>query len=140
MGGVGQGTFVAVEQVRNAWQWGTSSRGVVVLMSLIMLCFTCTSLLDVNLQRLPGRPGLIVLSTIGAVVGLGVGFHGRRPTTVGWVGLTWMFYAATRALAWVSIGSWTGLVAWLPAFLLGMVVFARRKVDQEGGPDERRPA
>lgn len=110
------------------------------MMSLIMGAFTLTALRDEVLLGLPLRPLLVGLSMIGFVVGLGVGVFGRDPAMVGWVGLIWMLYATVRGGAWLSTGSWTGFVAWLPAFLLGMVVFARRREHPERGPDERRPA
>jgi len=109
-------------------------------MSFIMGALTATAVQDKVLMNLPLRPVLVVLSMVGFVVGLGVGLFGRSPTTVGWVGLIWMLYAGIRGGAWLSTGSWTGFAAWLPAFLLGMVVFARRRQDPERRPRERRPA
>jgi hypothetical protein len=109
-------------------------------MSLIMAGFTVTAVRDEVLFNLPWRPVLIVLSMIGTVVGLGVVIRGREAATVGWVGLIWMLYATIRGGAWLTKDSWTGFVAWLPAFLLGMVVFARRRQNPDRRPDEGRPA
>lgn len=131
-------TFKDMTYLRAAWRWLSSSRGVVVMMSVIAGLSTLTLLFDERLHRIPGRPVLVMLSTLCFVIGFGVASMGRRPSTVGWVGLSWMIYAAMRGGAWMLGGNFTGLVASLPSLLLGLVVFARRRDNVEGGPGEGR--
>lgn len=110
------------------------------MMSLIMVAVTLTTMFDDRFVDLPLRPLLILLSTVAAIVGLGVAVFGRDALMVGWVGMTWVMYYGLRGLNWLLQGNISGMVATLPALLLGAVVFVRRRQAPERRGHEGRPS
>lgn len=106
--------------------WATSTHGVVMLMTLIMAAMTLISVLDYHTNDLPGKWWLVAFSSTAAGSGAWALKAGSTPTIRYWCGIFWMVYGVARSLSWLSLGSLSGFISWLPCALLGLVVFARR--------------
>ena len=95
-------------------------------MTGFMLGMTISTVANYQLSRLPLKWWLVAISAMAVGCGLWAARVGPTRTIRGWCGALWAVYATIRAASWLSRGSWSGALPWVPSLLLGVVVFVRR--------------
>jgi hypothetical protein len=112
-----------------------------MFLTVIMMGLTLSTARNHNLDNLPLRDLLILVSACGSVIGAAVAWAGPTAWTRAWVGGLWMGYCALRALAfaWLIAARTSGpiefidqsspIIAWIVGGFLGYLVWHRRLSD-----------
>jgi hypothetical protein len=111
---------------RRLLDWVSSTRGVLLVMTGVMIGMTAVTVLNYRYEDLAMRWWMVALSSMAAGAGLWALREGPTAPVRFWCGGLWALYGGTRSASWLFSGSWSGLLAWVPCLLLGLVVFARR--------------
>jgi hypothetical protein len=99
---------------------------VILVMTGFMLGMTISTVVNYRFSDLPFKWWLIILSSAAVGSGLWAVRTGPIRSIRFWCGVLWTLYAVVRSASWLSRGSWSGALPWVPCLLLGLVVFARR--------------
>lgn len=132
------GTAGIVKRVNRALDQVTSTQGLILTMTGVMIGLTISTVTNYRLAELPARWWLVVISSTAVGSGLWVLRAGPTREIRFWVGGLWAVYGTVRSLSFLFAGSWSAFLAWLPCCLLGLAVFARRHAAPHfGGSDEQ---
>lgn len=118
--------MTAVKYLRRASDGVASTTGVILVMTGFMLGMTVSTVANYQLSTLPAKWWLVAVSSIAVGSGLSALRAGPTRSIRFWCGALWTVYAVIRSMSWLSRGSWSGALPWVPCLLLGLVVFARR--------------
>lgn len=118
--------MTAVRLLRQVSDWVASTTGVILVMTGFMLGMTISTIANYEFSDLPAKWWLVAFSSTAVGSGLWAMKAGATRSIRFWCGALWALYGATRSVSWLVAGSWSGVLAWVPCLLLGLVVFARR--------------